>query len=251
MITNIIKKLVNYNIFHAFQGKDNIKKKAKGKSLFFDKDVEQVFNLIYKKNYWNGKESISGTGSGEQQTQIVRRELNKILQREDVQSILDLPCGDFFWMKKVNLKNINYIGGDIVDEIIERNNTNFASSSLTFKKINIIKDKLPSMDVIFCRDCLVHFSFEDIFSALENISHSGSKYLLTTTFTERDKNEDIITGHWRPLNLLKPPFNFPLPLVLINEECTEQGNFADKCLGVWKIDDLKKQIFKTENYNQT
>ncbi len=27
MITTIIKKLVNYNIFHAFQGKDNSKKK--------------------------------------------------------------------------------------------------------------------------------------------------------------------------------------------------------------------------------
>jgi len=250
MIKNIIKKLVNRFKYHPFQGKDNCKSKTESNSHFSGKNVEQVFNLIYKKNYWKGKDSISGIGSSEQQTQIVRRELDKIIQREDVQSILDLPCGDFFWMSKINLKDVNYIGGDIVNELIEINNKKFARSGLTFKKINIVEDELPSMDLIFCRDCLVHFSFEDIFAALENICNSGSKYLLTTTFTERDTNENILTGLWRPLNLLKPPFNFPSPIFLFNEKCTEEGNYYDKSMGFWKIDDLKKLILiKEKNKN--
>ena len=250
MIINIIKKFTNRYIYQPFQGKGNSKRKTKSNSHFSGKDVEQVFNLIYKKNYWKGKDSISGIGSGEQQTKILRRELNKIIEREDVQSILDLPCGDFFWMSKLNFKDVNYIGGDIVNEIIEFNNKKYASSGLTFKKLNILKDELPIMDLIFCRDCLVHFSFEDIFLALDNICKSGSKYLLTTTFTERDKNEDIVTGLWRPLNLLKPPFNFPSPIFLINEECTEEGNYYDKSMGFWKIDDLKKLIFEKEHSNK-
>ena len=233
MIIKIIKNLRFSKIWRSYIKKDS------DVNIFRD-DVEQIFNIIYKRNYWKGKKSISGTGSDETQTKIVRQELNKLLQGKDISSILDLPCGDFYWMRKVNLKRLNYIGGDIVEEIVKSNNRKFANSGIKFLKINLIKDDLPSVDLIFCRDCLVHFSFEDIFSALENISLSGSKYLLTTTFSERDKNDDILTGHWRPLNLQKPPFNFPVPLTIFNEGCTEVGNFTDKSMGLWKIDDLKK-----------
>ena len=81
--------------------------------------------------------------------------------------------------------------------------------------------------------------FEDALAALKNIKRSGSRYLLTTTFTERDSNMDIQTGQWRPLNMLKPPFSFPSPIMIINEKCTEgDGSWGDKSLGLWKISDI-------------
>jgi len=52
-------------------------------------------------------------------------------------------------------------------------------------------------------------------------------------------NAEAATGDWRPLNLERPPFNLPPPLVLVNEQCTEaQGRYADKSLGVWRLGDL-------------
>jgi len=48
-------------------------------------------------------------------------------------------------------------------------------------------------------------------NVLRNIRRSGSAYLLVTTFPDRKENVDIITGNWRPLNMEKPPFNFPRP----------------------------------------
>ena len=39
--------------------------------------------------------------------------------------MLDIPCGDFYWMKEVDLKDIEYIGADIVDELIKKNNDKF------------------------------------------------------------------------------------------------------------------------------
>ena len=106
-------------------------------------------------------------------------------------------------------------------------------------KIDLIKDALPDADILHCRDCLVHLSYSDILEAIKNIKRSNISYLLTTTFSECEMNQDIVTGDWRIINLEKAPFNFPTPLKLINEKCTEgDGTYADKCLGLWKISDL-------------
>ena len=72
-----------------------------------------------------------------------------------------------------------------------------------------------------------------------NIKKSGITYLLTTTFTQCHENVDIVTGDWRIINLEKPPFNFPPPVRIINEKCTEgNGTYADKCLGLWRIKEI-------------
>jgi hypothetical protein len=65
--------------------------------------------------------------------------------------------------------------------------------------------------------------------------------LLTTTFPAAADNEDIVTGDWRVLNLECSPFDFPPPMELLNEGCTEAGGrFADKSLGLWRIADLPR-----------
>jgi hypothetical protein len=140
-------------------------------------------------------------------------------------------------MRSVDLSGVNYIGLDIVKELVDRNRT-YESDHITFRHANLLADRLPRADLILCRDCLVHFCYSDIWRALRNICRSGSAYLLTTTFPTRC-NHDIWTGDWRPLNFEAEPFNFPQPLELIVEGCTElEGEFADKSLGLWRIDDL-------------
>ena len=80
-------------------------------------------------------------------------------------------------------------------------------------------------------------------SAIRNFHKSGTKYLLTTTFTGIKENTDIVSGRVRPINLQKPPFNFPMPILLINEHCTEEvGRFADKSLGLWEIVDILRVL---------
>ena len=131
------------------------------------------------------------------------------------------------------------LGGDIITAIVDRNNTTFKDSRRQFMKLDLIKDSLPKADILLCRDCLVHLSNEDIQAVIQNIKKSEVKYLLTTTFPECEKNENIVTGDWRIINLEKAPFNFPQPIKLINEKCTEgNGTYADKSLDLWKISDL-------------
>lgn len=202
---------------------------------------KKIFTEIFLNNYWNSDESYSGTGSTIGQTQVVRQQLENIFIKFQIKSMLDIPCGDFNWMQNVKLDSIQYIGADIVKPMIKLNKKKYKHfPNCSFHNIDIIKDKLPKVDLIFVRDCFVHLSYNEISKAINNIMKSNSKYLLTTTFVDWESNEDSGFGGWRILNLQIDPFNFPKPLLLINEECTEgDGNYNDKSLGLWLIDDLK------------
>jgi hypothetical protein len=68
---------------------------------------------------------------------------------------------------------------------------------------------------------------------------SGARYLITTTFLEREANADVVDGNWRPLNLERAPFGFPPPAAVLIEGCEEEGGaYADKALGAWAVADL-------------
>lgn len=207
------------------------------------KSTEDVFTDIYRNNEWGGKDSVSGTGSDVHQTKIITSELSALLKALNISTMLDIPCGDFHWMKSVDLNNIDYTGADIVKELIQNNRAKYARDGIRFQHLNLLKDKLPKVDLIFCRDCLIHFSFADIALALDNICNSQSKYFLTTTFTSIKDNHDIVTGRFRTINLELFPFVLPKPLKIINERCTEaDGAYEDKALALWRIADIRESL---------
>lgn len=202
---------------------------------------EQYWTDTYKKavdGYWGTFESLSGSGSSLEQTKVIREALPKLIQELGIQSILDVPCGDFNWMKLVDLGNCLYIGADIVKPLVEENNKKYASGRHSFLHLDVTKDELPRVDLVICRDLLVHLSLQDITFALRNFKAAGIRYLLTTTFTHTrpDLNSAIKSGGWRTVNLQKAPFDFPAPLMMINEHCTEQGGlYGDKSLALWDL----------------
>jgi len=141
-------------------------------------------------------------------------------------------------MRELTL-NANYIGLDIVQELVTKNQSQFGSVTRRFECIDIVNGTLPQADLIFCRDCLVHLTYEQALKAIANFKSSGAHYLLTTTFPGR-KNQDLGSIIWRPLDLCYSPFSFPAPLEIINENCTENnGRYNDKSLGLWKLSEIK------------
>jgi hypothetical protein len=198
--------------------------------------MKTIFKKIFDLHHWYDEESKSGPGSGLSQTRAVRKFLSDLLVQLQASTILDIPCGDFYWMKEVDLADCNYCGADIVDDIINQNKIMYINRRRKFIVADLTTSRLPVADLILCRDCLVHFSYEDIRKALANIQNSECKYLLTTTFPGRI-NKDIRTGEWRPIDLEASPFFLRKPLRLFNENCTEgHGQYKDKSLALWQID---------------
>ncbi|MFO7445840.1 MAG: hypothetical protein R6W90_05705 [Ignavibacteriaceae bacterium] len=198
-----------------------------------------IFEKIYKTNSWMDDESRSGSGSNLENTLNIRRELPLLVKGLNIKSLVDIPCGDFYWMQKVNTDVNSYTGADIVPELINNNQKLYGNEKRKFILLDLTEDNLPAADLILCRDCLPHLSFKNIFSAIDRIKKSGSGYLLTSTYINRELNRDIETGLFRPLNLQLPPFNFPEPLKLIEDKCIDKRKtLEDKMLGLWQIKDL-------------
>ena len=200
--------------------------------------TEDTFRAIYRSNHWGASER-SGAGAAVEQAAAVLAHLDAIVAELGIRTLLDVPCGDFAWMRHLRAE-VDYIGGDVLPELVRANQARWGGPGRRFVALDLIKDDLPDADLLLCRDCLVHLSLDDIAAALANIRRSRAAWLLTTTFPGCTSNEDIVTGDWRPLNLRLPPFNLPAPDRLLNEQCTEGGTlFADKSLGLWRLSDLR------------
>ena len=79
------------------------------------KSLKETFTTIYQTNHWEGPDSVSGQGSDLAQTQEIRRQLPILLNDFGIKVILDVPCGDFSWMRLMDSHIQKYIGGDIVE----------------------------------------------------------------------------------------------------------------------------------------
>lgn len=211
------------------------------KEKFILKRSSNVFSEIYKTDFWNSLESKSGGGSTLEATKTIREELPFLIAKFSVRSMLDIPCGDFNWMKTVK-KDCNYIGGDIVASVIEQNNKLYSSDSVRFIQMDITSDNLPQVDLIFCKDCLQHLSNDSVAKALKNIKKSGSRYLLVTSYPKTWKNHDIYDGDYRPLNLLIKPFSLKNPLLKIRETSKGSGVEIDKTMYLFSIDSIESSI---------
>jgi len=175
--------------------------------------MEDAFTSIFLNQSWVEKLSdpgtFSGPGSSIAYTENLRKELPAIIKNLSVKTFLDAPCGDFNWMPLVlkECPDLKYIGGDIVKPLIEQNKQ-YEANNISFINLDITQDSLPSADLIMCRDCLFHLSFEDIKLFLQNFLRSDIKYLLTTSHKQGD-NHNIDSGRYRQLDLFKDPLNFP------------------------------------------
>lgn len=210
-------------------------------------DVSETFAAIYRRNAWRSAASVSGTGSDVIQTAVIRQQLPKLFASFEVRSILDIPCGDFAWMHQVPLESISYVGADIVDELVKENSERYSSAQVRFCRLDLLTDSLPQVDLILCRDCMVHFSNQHVLQALRAIVASGSTYLLATTFPVSGTANDIVTGLWRPIDLQAAPFNLRQPLLVMNEGNREDdGRYSDKSLALWRIADIATGIRTNE-----
>lgn len=203
------------------------------------RNPSDVFTTYYESNKWGDADSRSGKGSNMPNTEMIRAALPGVVRDLGAQSFLDLPCGDYFWMKTVDLGVAQYTGGDIVAPMIAQNQKVHGREGVKFEVIDLIQGPVPGHDIVFVRDCLVHLSNAHIAAAIRNIKASGATWLITTTNPETQENVDISTGQWRALNLMLPPFSFGQAERMIDESMPDlKGSRKDKFMGVWRVSEL-------------
>jgi len=192
---------------------------------------EEIFTHIQKKNRW-----ASDKDQDLELTKTLREELPQLLKKLQVKSILDIPCGDFWWLSYADLGFLDYTGVDIVEYVIQNDMKQYANEKRRFLKLDVLNDDLPKADIIFCKDLFIHLPLEDCLKSIKNFKKRGAKYFLADTYPSVKENNDINTGMWRPLNLNLSPFFFPEPEYRIEMKTIKKG--LEKEMDLWQIKNL-------------
>jgi SAM-dependent methyltransferase len=200
--------------------------------------LAERFSAIYTKRVWlNGRQSgsLSGMGSELGSTEWIRLRLPAMLESLGTRVLLDIGCGDFNWMKEVSLP-CDYIGVDIVREVVAANASLYGSAGRSFRVLDATRDSLPPADTILCREVLIHLSFDDIWRVVGNARDSGASFLIATSDCEIRLNADIVSGDFRPLNLRRAPFRFPEPFLSLSDNKVAPG----RALSAWAVSALPR-----------
>jgi SAM-dependent methyltransferase len=110
------------------------------------------------KKFWNERYSTdmelgSGPGSRGENLRLKKNLIEKTLKEYGIKDVLDIGCGDIEIIK--DLKIDNYIGYDISEIIIKRNQR--IKPNWKFKYADILNlKKLPRADLVLCLDVLIH-----------------------------------------------------------------------------------------------
>ena len=208
-----------------------------------DKMKKKIFTSIYKSNHWVQNSeglpekfvSVSGHGSNINTAQYknLNFNFNKMLEKFDINSIIDMPCGDFLWIKNTILeKKIKYLGIDIVDELIFKNNKIYKNNHIEFLAKDIVDFKTEEKyDLVLIRDLFIHIKNSDIKKIINNIKKMQIKYIALNSY-EINQNEDVVIGKHRKVNILSEPFNLPKPIFSFSDY------EKDKFIYLYKIDHI-------------
>lgn len=118
-----------------------------------------------------GSETACGVGSTWAFAKAFAAWLPGLLKRHSIEVLNDAGCGDFNWMKRVDLAGVDYLGYDIVPP---------ARTILPFQKLNFVEADMRPADAVLCRDVLFHFPTDVVETALARIKTSAPVLIATS-----------------------------------------------------------------------
>ena len=200
----------------------------------------EVFDQIYLTSYW-GKGS--GKGSSLKETEPYCLFLEDFINKHNIESIVDLGCGDWQFSKFLDFGKATYIGVDASKYIIDINKNKFSSNKVSFMHLPEDYLKIPPSDLLICKDVLQHLNNEEIEKIIRILPNY--KYALITndniniSFIFRviinkilrpfstPINKDIKIGDYRPIDLNRLPFGMHFKKVFewkLNPYTLDQNN---------------------------
>jgi SAM-dependent methyltransferase len=135
--------------------------------------VPDTFRKIYRNQVWgnNGERFYSGPGSHGAASDLYCAAVSAFIRENGIRSVVDLGCGDFAVGRRiVDATEAQYIGVDVVPELILHHRQKFEGLRVSFACANIIADELPVADLCLVRQVLQHLTNHEIATVLERLS---------------------------------------------------------------------------------
>jgi SAM-dependent methyltransferase len=126
--------------------------------------------MMDNKTFWNERYRNlpvlgSGPGSRAHSAWLKRRLLQSVIADHGIRSILDIGCGDMFWLGEMSMDDIAYTGVDISDVIVAKNREKFPR--FEFVQHDVATSPLGrTADLVVCLDVLIHQLRPESFRAM-------------------------------------------------------------------------------------
>jgi hypothetical protein len=180
---------------------------------FAETDLKARFEKIYADDKWTYG---SGPGSLESINKPYIEFLESFIQNNKVDKIIDIGCGDFQFMRRVDMGQASYLGFDVATSIVKVNQTKFGNDRLKFCEMPDDFSQIPDCDIFILKDIMIHLD-NKYCQKLINCIKSKSKYAIfvnNCTNIIEDYNKDINSGDFRPVDVSLAPFNLHSAVVL-------------------------------------
>jgi hypothetical protein len=184
-------------------------------------------NCVWGNNYETEYNGTSGLGSEINYNKDYIFFLKKFIVKNNVSKITDLGCGDFKCGKSIydNLENINYLGYDAYDKIVNNNNNLYDKNKYKFIHLDFYNErhKIEESELCIIKDVLQHWKLNEIYIFLDYLLNTKKfKYILICNCCDqKEDNTEIITGDFRPLSCNFFPLKRYKPIKLYNYNSKE------------------------------
>jgi hypothetical protein len=193
------------------------------------RNVKEIFSSIYSKNEWGGTRGEFCSGNGSTDERVVSLYVSMVARFAQSEGFMekkfvDLGCGDFRVGQLLVPLCEDYIGVDVVENLVLRNQAEFGNQSVRFTCLDIIEDNLPAGDVCFIRQVLQHLSNVQIHKILLKLNkykwvfvteHHPLDLDLRIPNVEKTPGADIRLVENSGVYISSPPFSVPPALVEI------------------------------------
>ena len=168
--------------------------------------MKEQFTKIYQKGGWS-KGRGSGVGSSLLYNKKYIQFLENFLKDNDIKSVIDYGCGDWQFSQHINWGDIDYLGLDIVDSVIEKNQIKFPNYS--FVSDTDVFKHLDGKELIIIKDVLMHWPNDEIINFLDKLIKIDILIFLVNSAYHKNQPTErkIKIGGWSPLEYDKFPLN--------------------------------------------
>ena len=181
--------------------------------------TQKAMQQVYEKQLWGSNKTLFYSGEGSHQKKITSPYLESVIEFLKTFSkpptLCDLGCGDFNVGQQLLPYVSQYIGLDIVPELIEHHKSKHESKNIVFDYKDLAKDLLPSANCAILRQVLQHLSNAEVQAILKKLNQY--QYVIITEHLPLgnfEPNKDIISGQGIRLKkgsgvvVQEPPFYF-------------------------------------------
>lgn len=166
-------------------------------------NYKDYFTNIYDNNIWG---EGSGGGSSIESTVLYREYLQKFLKEKNIKSIIDYGCGDWQSSHLINFDDIEYLGIDCVDSVIDNNIIKYSKDNIKFKTLYQLEDFFDyKADLLILKDIIQHWTNQEVDYFLPNVIHNFKYVLFNNSSHQSYDDQDDIQNRARPLSAYYEP----------------------------------------------